>query len=403
MAEQGHEYDQYAPQTSGRLFSNAMFGFNKEEVLEYLEDLADENYQRQQNADIRIQELSQKIQTLEAGAVNFQTSDADSAADRAHFNELTQDLEVARAASQQAEEDLQEVKEQLFNLQQENNWLREEYQKCDHQIADLRRQLDDASAGQWSDTEQQIEELRTQLEEAQEALAAQEYEGPSPAAQAASTIIEEANADAERIRQDAYNERDRLHRQILNSTSGISASISTLRGDISDTEGDVSNVLEQVQEALASVLAALGRTEQNLNTLGVQVERFPATSSPVQKPQQQVVYFQPTTQPITSQPAPPPAPASKQNAGLYAAPASSYGSGGFRRVWPDEETRAPRTQNAKPFRPSYTGSPTAQALAYAPQYEPAYEPAPDYAAEARMRNLSESLVDTLLQMMREST
>lgn len=436
VAEQ--EYNQYAPQTNGRLFSNSMFGFNKEEVLEYLEELSEENYQRQAAADARIQDLTAQIRNLEASAQHNPTvSNEELDGMRRKLAAMNQDLDVSRTASQQAEGELHDSKEQLYTAQRENEWLREEYQKSDKQIAELRRQLDEASSGQWHGAEEQITELRRQVAEVEAERDAAEAERDaaeaerdaaeaerdaylegmdlpedSPAGQAAGYIIQEANEEAERIRAAALADRDRIHRQILTSASGLAGSISTIREDVSGVEGDVSSVLESVQEALGELMTALSRTEQNLTTLGVAAERFPATSPPVSR---QLVYFQPSAQltakpqpePQQQAPAPQPRPAPERprvaqsrrtrpaaSASLTASatPPASYGGGGFRPVVPDNTSGKTR-----PFRPTYSNSPTASG-AYFPQAAEVLAPEPD-EKEERIRQLSETLVDTLMQMM----
>lgn len=165
-------------------------------------------------------------------------------------------------------------------------------------------------------------------------------------------IIAEANEEAAKIRNEAIKEKDRLQRQIRNSAGGLSESITNLREDLSGVEGDVSEVLEAVQKALADILNALSRTETNLNTLDTQVERFPATAPAV--PKQQVVYFQPSKQQLVS-----------PNDG---APNKSLGSANFKRL------DAAAEQAAAPI------------LAEATQ-------------EDKLRGLSETLVDTLRQML----
>ncbi len=465
MADQAqrNEYDQYAPQTNGRLFSNAMFGFNKEEVLEYLEELADENNQRQDAAEQRIRELDMQIRNLQARAEAAPPAPEGQQTEALEENRrfaaeledtrrqlmgMANSLEVARSAAQQAEEELAEFKEQLFTAQKENNWLREEYQKTDKQVAELRRQLDDASQGQWFGAEEQIAELRRQLEdimaqrdaaqaerealeaerdaaeaerdaaeaerdamEAERDAAEAEREaleaerdatgyGDSPAAQAAAALIAEATEEAERIRESAYTERDRIHRQICSSAGGLQNSISSLREDISSVEGDVTNVLENVQETLAELLVSLGHTEQGLSTLGIQAERFPSSSPAVAK--QPVVYFQPSPQvepeaPVRAQAKTRSAPPKRQPVKAQAEPAQSFGSGGFRRLWPEAGGKAPKTQ---PFRPSYSNTPAptgaylTQAARNLPAEEYDYDP-----EEERMRALTETLVDTLRQML----
>ncbi len=531
MADQGHEYEQFTPQTGGRLFSSAMFGFNKEEVLEYLDEVADENYQRQEVAEMKIQELSQKVQNLETAAAatsvataspelegelanrqqQIEKLSADLAEQQTKVQEMTRDLElrdtrlndmdgeldIVRTATQQSEGELQEIKEQLHTSQQENAWLREEYQKSDHQIADLRRQLDEVSSGHLTAAEQQVTDLQQHLEQLAQQNAALDTQlsaasnaaasaldeanhqiatlksqlteanatvnaAVSPAAlteanqqiadlqrqlseasntaagaaeeelnqlrdqlEAATTaqwaaedqatelrqqledaldqldeeqqssnptsaaIIAEANAEADRILEQAYAERDRLHRQIRSSAGGLAESITNLRAEVSDVEGDVSEVLELVQNALADVLVALGRTEQNLNIMGVQVDRFPSASSTVPKPQQ-VVYFQPGAQ-ISPQNHP------GRRKDDQPAASQSYGQGNFHRVTSSDSEGGNRqhASNVRPFRPTYSTS-----QGYWPQGTAAANPQEDPALDdQRMRTLTETLVETLRQMM----
>lgn len=513
MSEQGYEYDQYAQPAEGRLFSSSMFGFNKEEVLEYLDELADENYQRQEAADLQIQELTQKLQAVEESLQNIpETSEGANPAEleelRGHTQQLSEDLDIARAATQQAEEDLAEIRENLFNMQQENNWLREEREKTDTEMAELRRKVDSLDSGEWdqkaeieqklADAQKQIEELNTKLETAgtaingedgkkiaeaerklaevteklsaaaslneeltarvqaaegryaeaerqsaitlqqvadanrraeqtqnelkrvaQQAATAQTAESKSRiiseqlsamqakakeaqakivksdieieelkkqleealanqndarATAASAAIIAEANDEAERIRAVALEEKERIRRQIQNSAGGLAESVTNLRGDLSGVENDVTIVLEAIQTALADIMAALNRTEQNLNTLGVQVERFPATSAAV--PKQQVVYFQPSEDVIA-----PPAMGTRTR---KATPVETLRQSSFRRVGvstTDEKLR--------PFRPTYTNSPAAAAVAYQPEEED----------DNRKRASLESIIETLSQML----
>ncbi len=436
VAEQGREYDQYAPQANGngRLFNNSMFGFNKEEVLEYLEELTEENFRRQSAADARIQELTGQLQKLEAAPrpqpqqpqqPGAAVPNEELEAMRRKLASLTSEMDVAKTASQQAEGELGEFKERLFTAQRENDWLREEYQKSDKQIAELRRQLDEASEGQWHGAEEQIAELRRQVAEVEAERDAAEAERDaaeaerdaaeaerdayleslqmgampdnSPAAQAAGYIIDEANEEADRIRAGAIADRDRIHRQIVASATGLAGSITTLREDISSVEGDVSTVLEAVQDALGDLMSALGRTEQNLTTLGIAAERFPAAAPAVPLPkQQQVVYFQPSAQLEQEEPlAVPEKPRQRTGTPKAAAPAQSIGSSsGFRRVWPDTQ---PAGGNTRPFRPTYSNSPTAKG-AYFPQTAEVL-PTEAETREERARQLSETLVDTLMQLM----
>lgn len=420
MAETKSEYDQYGAQTGGKLFNNAMFGFNKEEVLEYLEEMAEENFQKQESAEHRIRELNQRIQALEAAAANQQhesvQNDGLQEEERRQFMQAKEELELSRAAMQQAEGELQQAKEQLENTQQENAWLREEYQKLDQTTAGLRTQLEEMTAGNWPEADEQIRDLQDKLQLAEakvreaEAMtqeaetAARQAEEAARAAEArameserlastghataaADTIIKEANRQADQIREEAWAEKDRLQKQIHGSAGGLATSIHNLRAEISDVEGDVTGVLETVQNALAEIMSSLGRAEQDLGVLDTQVNRFPSSSPSVPKPEQQVVYFQPGPE---LEVAPP------RNNNWRAAPAQSFGSSeGFRRVWPEGAPKKAAVDDAKPFRATYSS--TAPAAGYSPYGAEAYQL--EENPEGRMRNLAESLVDTLVQMM----
>ncbi len=462
MAEQTQtEYDQYAPQANGRLFSNAMFGFNKEQVLEYLEDLTNENNQRQEVATQRIQELDKQLQKMEMNANRAQQmlqeqqpTLSDEELQR-RFEEINNALQIARDAGMQAEDELAEVKDRLHTAQNENNWLREEHQKTDKQVAELRRQLDEASQGQWFGAEEQIAELRRREEEALakqkateqerdalvatlEALKVEQatIEAERDAAEAerdaaeaerdaaeaerdaaeaerdaaeaerellqakgvaeypldthtTKQLVAEATEEAEHIRKLAYAERDRLHRQVLNSAGGLVENISSIREDITAVEGEVTNVLENVQEALAELLVSLNHTEQNLNTLDIQIERFPSTSPSVAK--HSTSYLQPVSTHSEMPAEIKPMPHSetwrtREKAGL--------GNADFHRVWPKENAEKPKAQL---FRPSFSNS--SGNGAYFSQAARALPRQAHLSEEDRMKALTDTLVDTLRQML----
>ncbi|MFV0412029.1 MAG: hypothetical protein ACK5L3_02020 [Oscillospiraceae bacterium] len=474
MAEQNHDYEQYNPQAGGKLFTSSMFGFNKEEVLEYLEELADENYQRQEADERRIQELTQRIKTLEkqssSQAGGFFSAEAQQAQQAnealnhqlqeqgARLNQALQDLEIAKEATSQSADELQELRDQLYNAQQENAWLRQEFQKYEQAYAQVAQQLQQATQGQWvqgmptaeemQQLEQQLQQALAEAQKAKEQLAAQqqtaqeaqglkeqlatqqqaagqlqqalleaqnlrlqltqlqqagqqqtalqqlqeeretlqkqleesgktgEEENIANARQAATAIIAEANAEANRIRDNAIAERERIHRQMKASAGGISESIYNLRTEISGVEGNVSNSLEAVQHTLNKVANALAYTEQSLSTFGLQIDRFPSSAPSVQRPQP---FFQAERQQEGSMPV------------GYSAPAQE------RRAARPEPTVVQGGGNARSFRATYSSSPTA--ASNWPQTAEAYRYDEEESKDARLRDLSDSLVDTLRQMM----
>lgn len=454
--------DEYTVENSGRVFSSAMFGFNKEEVLEYLEQVADEHARYQQEAENRIQALNQRIEALETGGGGNLFADDDTATLQQQLQTLERELEIAREAAQQAEEDLHEYKKHLLEAQQENDWLREQYQNDQHQIAGLTQQaqaspasdsynyiaelqeqlqqaddtiaqlqeqlqnsappaspwqqqpaygtntaqlqnqlqqaddailqLQDQLQGdedtiaqlQWqlqnnddtmaqlqgqlqhstdnaSKLEEQLQiadndiiELRTQLDNALAQLATFQNTPTAAAQQTASSLLAEAHTEAQRIVDTATAERDRLRRQLRNSTSGLAENVANLRAEIGAVESGVSQSLESVQFTLVDILSTLAHTEQDLNTYALQAERFP------------------TITPMLP----------KQQAGYPGPPAA-----------PPQEMSAPSVRS---FRPTFSTAANGW-----PQTAAVYQNEDENNRDDRLRNLSESLVDTLRQMMEQ--
>lgn len=523
MAEQ-NEYEQYAPVESGRMFNSAMFGFNKQEVLNFLADTADENLKRQQAAEAQIRQLTQRLQELEAGGAAAGDAPPDAAA--------AEQLERARIATEDAQEDVQLLREELRRSKKESGWLRTEYEKLANHNAELHRQLESdtpaaspetdkalAAAQQeleqlrqrvaaednakdqllaaaraetaraqaeiealrqqlaagaagsqdsalLADTQRQLEaarqetqrmqqematlrgeatkaaqqaqqlettrqqlaraqaelaearasgaaaspaqderlaaaqqelarlqtelaaahagnnDLRRRLEEArtsEEQLAQAQNEietlrrqlqqmqmdtGTGPAEDAlhksASILLEEANHEARRIRDEAEADRLRIRRQLSLSAGSLEHSIQHLRTEVTQVGDDVAELLESVQIALTDVMHALGRTEQELYVFDRQVERFPAMTVPVEG-----------------------------SRGTAAVPAQRVQAAPAAEFTPVSLPAAPPQGNeGRLFRPSYSyGDP-----------QPAARTEGGARSE-KLRNQAESLVDTLLEML----
>lgn len=468
MSEPNFEYDGYTPPTGGQTFSSSMFGFNKDEVLDYLEETAEENFRRQEEAERRqreaemrlqeaemrlqdaerhIQEQNQHIRQLESRPPTYVSDAKADAEGEERLRAIMQDLEISHAATLQSEEELQESRELLYTAQQENTWLREEYAKYEQAYAQVCQQLEQVTQGQWADRSSEVADLQRRLQQAngqiqtlsqqlQQATQGQ-WEGPSPeevaelqgqlqqaneqiqsltqqlqqaqqaaneksarftdetslsAQQAASAIIAEANHEADRIRDDATAEKERLHRQIRTSAGGLAESIYNLRTELADVEGDVSGILESVQLTLTDVMAALARTEQNLSTFGNQVDRFPHPSPSVKSMRPAMQYVPDIPEEIEAPPPANPMPASRR-------PAAKESGSGLQRVKTTKTSRK-KSGGSPAFKPTYSTSPTAAGGGW-PQTEDAYrgaEPEED-ARDERVREVSDSLVDTLRQMI----
>lgn len=481
MAQRDNDYDLYATPDEGRLFNNAMMGFNKEEVLSYLEEMTDEQQNRQDNDRRRIQDLTFQINELQDRLAQVEmnpgmqgageetlyaqleqqhqyiqqlTAQLEEANARLmqpqmqggdpglyaqleqqqqYIQQLSQELEFAHANAPIADPgapDLHLLQEQMQTLENENAAWQAEYQKAEQHIFELRSQVDQLAAAQAANPEmyqqldaatqemtqlqqlvdasnqdnaamrqqldaahqeitaiqqqlepnqQEIATLRQQLEEAWNNLNYYKdmmgNEAMHDAQQAASSIISDANAEAARIRDAATAEKERLYKQIRTSAGGLSESIFNLRTEIADVEGGISHVLENVQHTLVNVLSALAQTEQDLSTFTVQVERFPFSSPAVTKTQATTLLSGDHSMgnPFLGGQSPQPDP---------------------RR----DDLQAAKRDNVRAFRPTYSNSPNTGGSYWSHTSE-ALQPSPETSQDARLRDLSESLVDTLRQMM----
>lgn len=438
MAENNQDYEQYASQAEGKLFSSAMFGFNKDEVLEYIESLADDNYQRQELAEHRILELTAELEQLRQEVVSESTGAAFLEEHAGQLQAVQQELAATKQRAQQTEQELAELHAHLENLSQQNAWLQDAYQSAKEEATYLTAQLQDIAAGQWvppeqvgaeadarlqaynqdlarqledadhdivllqqqlqqadndiallqqqlqtggddtsiaalhqelADADQDILTLQQQLENAdkeieslQQELLDEQTKRESEVAfpqQESAAILAQAQAEANLIRETALAEKEHLQLKLQNNTGGLLYSISALRDEVGTIESSMGTALEDMQSTLSQILTALAHTELDLRTFNLQIDRLPNSSPLVNRrtEKQQTNYLPQSEE------------EEKENNTI--------------------EMSDLADSKAMVFRPTYSTSSTAWAQ----------QPALQDEREDRMRKLSESLVDTLKEIL----
>ena len=117
-------------------FRTALMGFQKQDVLNWIDERTAEAQKRQEEAKAREAELQQQLAALqeEKQALDAQLADA-----KARVQQMHEQLEDCKARQEKAEAEAQSYKVRLFDKEQEVVRLRGE-------SSEMRRQLDELAA-----------------------------------------------------------------------------------------------------------------------------------------------------------------------------------------------------------------------------------------------------------------
>ena len=269
-------------------FHTELFGFNRVEVLSYIERISAANAEKARALEDTIAALQKDLT-----GVRRQGSTLAQKAKQV-FNELENQKKraedaVAEAAAlrtevDKANDEIAAVRSRLFAREQENAALKSDNARLSETVDDLTRALtrrgaplpagQTASASGSSGDQALLQQAQLKARDILRAADAQ-----------ATAHIEKAKEDAAAIVAQAKVEKSKAKAGLAESADGIAASIA-------------------VQKATDGISAALGNTERSLSSLGAQVERFPENA--------------PAAQPQPAQPAAPPAPQEPAPAREYA-------------------------------------------------------------------------------------
>lgn len=288
-------------------FHTELFGFNRVEVLSYIERISAANAEKARALEDTIAALQKDLT-----GVRRQGSTLAQKAKQV-FNELENQKKraedaVAEAAAlrtevDKANDEIAAVRSRLFAREQENAALKSDNARLSETVDDLTRALtrrgaplpagQNASASGSSGDQALLQQAQLKARDILRAADAQ-----------ATAHIEKAKEDAAAIVAQAKVEKSKAKAGLAESADGIAASIAVLKAQLAAVDAKILAATGDLQKATDGITAALGNTERSLSSLGAQVERFPENA--------------PAAQPQPVQPAAPPAPQEPAPAREYA-------------------------------------------------------------------------------------
>ena len=288
-------------------FHTELFGFNRVEVLSYIERISAANAEKARALEDTIAALQKDLT-----GVRRQGSTLAQKAKQV-FNELENQKKraedaVAEAAAlrtevDKANDEIAAVRSRLFAREQENAALKSDNARLSETVDDLTRALtrrgaplpagQNASASESSGDQALLQQAQLKARDILRAADAQ-----------ATAHIEKAKEDAAAIVAQAKVEKSKAKAGLAESADGIAASIAVLKAQLAAVDAKILAATGDLQKATDGITAALGNTERSLSSLGAQVERFPENA--------------PAAQPQPAQPAAPPAPQEPAPAREYA-------------------------------------------------------------------------------------
>ena len=222
-------------------FRNAAIGgFNKQDVLDYLELLAKENREQVQSLQEALHNSQTQCHQLMEQGSQLNTSNA----------QLTQERDALQQSAAQAQAELAQCKEEL---------------------AALRAQLTESQQAN-QQLQQQVDQLRPHAE-AYHAIK-----------ERAAGMELDAHRRAQGILDEAKEESNRLRSQVQQWMHKVSQEYEDLRSQIDSTVSHAAHELGKVEEALGQISQKLGDQDGVLNALDKVYDQYPLSKEKVPAP-----------------------------------------------------------------------------------------------------------------------
>ena len=274
-------------------FRSSLFGFDKNDVLAYMNTLAEEAQQQELEYQQKLQALQTRIDSMGA-----EHSDAD-----LRLNDLQTQLEDATRRAEAAEAKQREVTETMEELQKQLDTYRDG-QKESQKNANI-----------WQlkchDLQQQIETLQQQLTASRQMNAAISTPTPDAVREArleARKILQDAKLYADSAEKELQQQAEQRKTRMAENARGIAAGVMLVRERLARVDERLSAATLDLDGLTQSIYQALDETEAELKDLGTQMRDFaqgtPETDIPVpasaapDKPEPRQFRVKATAQPV---------------------------------------------------------------------------------------------------------
>lgn len=237
-------------------FRSSLFGFDKNDVLAYMNALADEAQQHEMEYEQKLRRVQSELETLRG-----ERKDID-----ARLKALQAEATAANQRAEAAENKRREGQEQL---------------------EDLQKQLDTYQSGQKESQKNanvwqlKCHDLQQQLEDAQKQLSALRQNGTAPTPDAirearleARKILSDAKLYAESAEKELKQQADTQKSRMAENARGIAAGVMLVRDRLARVDQRLSAATLDLDGLTQAIYQALDDTEAELKELGTEMRDF---------------------------------------------------------------------------------------------------------------------------------
>ena len=241
-----------------RGFRSEWMGFNKNDVLAYMNALADESQQRQMEYEQKLHKLESELESLRRAR-----SDSDS-----HIAALQAEVDAANQRADAAETRCREGEDQLEALQKQVDTYQTGQQESQK------------NANIWQlkchDLQQQVEDLQKQLTTARQAgtAAALTPDAIREARMEARKILADAQLYAESAEKELKQQADTQKSRMAENARGIAAGVMLVRDRLARVDQRLSAAALDLDGLTQAIYKALDDTEAELKELGTEMRDF---------------------------------------------------------------------------------------------------------------------------------
>lgn len=278
------------PSIQDKGFRTSMFGgFDKNDVLAYMNALANETQQRELELQQTIDELNEELATYKK----------DQTSSRIYAEQLQKELNQANQRADKAEQAAADAKSKLEDAQEQLKTLQGKFKDC--------QQAGRAWQFRCHDLEKQVEEMEAMIPKGgmpapkppepqpapppAPAPAPVSAPTPAPANVAAGSVTEQARVEARKILADARlsaeNAERRLREQeeeqkarMAEHATALEAGVLLLRDRLARVDERLSSASLDLENATGAIYQALDDTKQDLDSLGADLRSFGQGQTP---------------------------------------------------------------------------------------------------------------------------
>lgn len=286
-------------------FKTSLMGFQKAQVLAYIDELSAKALESQKQQEEAAEALRKELENAKADN-DVLLEKTKEVCDRLTSEEKRagEAESRARAISEQLlhmEETANGYKSRLFTKEQETVVLRADNARLTEQLEQQHRQLERALAdleAARAEGEEKARQGREELERQRGAFEEEKQAGlrqMEEEKEAARLQMEQQRQAAERqleLEKARFDQTRRTQQESARqSAQQMADTVLLLRSQLEQVDRQIAEAAERLQRATGAIYTALGETEQNLVTLGAQAESFPKPLPP--QPEQPKAHLRP--------------------------------------------------------------------------------------------------------------